>query len=157
MHIIGFWALFSAIGLKMIIPLYTQGKYLLKRFHNSVMNFTDFLEISHLSWAYNIFPRLPMPWNPSHSSTTIICSLLHKWASWWFIRQRICLQCRKCGFDSRVRKIPWRRDWLTSSIELTSSIKLTSSIEHRKLHLYVEQFSVKINMCNRKTIVKPSL
>ena len=71
-----------------------------------LMNFTDFLDISHLSWAYNIFPRLPMPWNPSHSLTTIICSLLHKWASWWFIRQRICLQCRRCGFDPRIRKTP---------------------------------------------------
>ena len=26
---------------------------------------------------------------------------------WW----RICLQCRKPGFDSWVRKIPWRREW----------------------------------------------
>ena len=26
--------------------------------------------------------------------------------------QRIHLQCRKCGFDPWVRKIPWRRKWL---------------------------------------------
>ena len=49
LHIIVFQGLFSEIGLKIIIPLYIQGKYLLKAFHNCVMNFTDFLEISHLS------------------------------------------------------------------------------------------------------------
>ena len=27
---------------------------------------------------------------------------------WW---QRICLQCRRPGFDRRVGKIPWRREW----------------------------------------------
>ena len=26
--------------------------------------------------------------------------------------QRICLQCRRLGFDPWVRKIPWRREWL---------------------------------------------
>ena len=25
---------------------------------------------------------------------------------------RICLECRRCGFSSGVRKIPWRREWL---------------------------------------------
>ena len=119
LHIIGFWVLFSMIGLEMTIPLYTEGKYFLKRLHNSVINFTDFLQINHLSWAYNYSPRLPMPWNPSHSSTTtIIHFLLHKWASWWFTRQRICLQCRRHGFDPWVRKIPWRRDWLHTLVFL---------------------------------------
>ena len=27
-------------------------------------------------------------------------------------RSRICLQCRRSGFDSWVGKIPWRREWL---------------------------------------------
>ena len=26
--------------------------------------------------------------------------------------QRICLQCRKPGFDPWLRKVPWRREWL---------------------------------------------
>ena len=29
---------------------------------------------------------------------------------WWLRWQRICLQCRKLGFNSWVRKIPWRRE-----------------------------------------------
>ena len=31
-----------------------------------------------------------------------------RWLSWW----RICLQCRRSGFDSWVGKIPWRRERL---------------------------------------------
>ena len=30
---------------------------------------------------------------------------------WWLRRQRICLQCRRPGFDLWVEKIPWRREW----------------------------------------------
>ena len=30
-----------------------------------------------------------------------------RWLSWW----RICLQCRRHGFDPWVGKIPWRRTW----------------------------------------------
>ena len=26
-------------------------------------------------------------------------------------KKRICLQCRRPGFDPLVRKIPWRREW----------------------------------------------
>ena len=32
-------------------------------------------------------------------------------SSWWLIWQRICLQCRRPGFDPWVGKIPWRREW----------------------------------------------
>ena len=31
-----------------------------------------------------------------------------RWLRWL----RICLQCRRSGLYSRVRKIPWRREWL---------------------------------------------
>ena len=30
---------------------------------------------------------------------------------WWHSCQRVCLQCRKNGFNPWVRKIPWRRKW----------------------------------------------
>ena len=30
---------------------------------------------------------------------------------WWLRQQKICLQCRRPGFDLWVRKIPWRRKW----------------------------------------------
>ena len=31
---------------------------------------------------------------------------------WWLRLERICLQCRRPGFDPCIRKIPWRREWL---------------------------------------------
>ena len=30
----------------------------------------------------------------------------------WLKRYRICLQCGRPGFDPRVGKIPWRREWI---------------------------------------------
>jgi len=38
---------------------------------------------------------------------------------WWLRWQRICLQCRRLGFNSWVRKIPWRREWLLTPVFLT--------------------------------------
>ena len=32
--------------------------------------------------------------------------------------ERICLQCRRPGFDSWVRKIPWRRTWQPTPVFL---------------------------------------
>ena len=37
----------------------------------------------------------------------ITCLGLPQWLSW----QRICLQCRRPGFNPWVGKIPWRRKW----------------------------------------------
>ena len=31
---------------------------------------------------------------------------------WWLRLQRLCLQCRRHGFNLWVRKVPWRREWL---------------------------------------------
>ena len=37
----------------------------------------------------------------------------------WCLRQeRICLQCRRPGFDPWVEKIPWRRAWLPAPVFL---------------------------------------
>ena len=33
-------------------------------------------------------------------------------------RQRICLQCRRPGFDPWVRKMPWRRKWQPTPVFL---------------------------------------
>ena len=30
---------------------------------------------------------------------------------WWLRWERICLQCRRPGFNLWVGKIPWRREW----------------------------------------------
>ena len=39
-------------------------------------------------------------WNPSMGGDP-----------WWLRWSRICLQCRRPGFNPWVRKIPWRREW----------------------------------------------
>ena len=31
--------------------------------------------------------------------------------TWWLRQSRVCLQCRRPGFDPWVGKIPWRRIW----------------------------------------------
>jgi len=30
---------------------------------------------------------------------------------WWLSGEESACQCRRCGFDPWVRKIPWRRKW----------------------------------------------
>ena len=42
------------------------------------------------------------------------------WGSIWATQeaQRICLQCRRPGFDPWVRKIPWRRAWPPTQVFL---------------------------------------
>ena len=37
---------------------------------------------------------------------------------WWLSWQRICLQCRRPGFNPWVGKIPWRREWQPIPVSL---------------------------------------
>ena len=37
---------------------------------------------------------------------------------WWLRQERICLQCRRSGFDPQGGKIPWRRKWLPTPVFL---------------------------------------
>ena len=37
---------------------------------------------------------------------------------WWLRWQRICLQCRKAGFNLWVGKIPWIREWQPTPVFL---------------------------------------
>ena len=37
---------------------------------------------------------------------------------WWLSQEKICLQCRRTGFDSWVGKISWRREWLPTPVFL---------------------------------------
>ena len=36
----------------------------------------------------------------------------------WLCRKKIGLQCRRCGFDPWVGKIPWRRKWPPTAVFL---------------------------------------
>ena len=42
---------------------------------------------------------------------------------------RICLQCRRPGFDPWVRKIPWRREWLPTPVFLPEEFHGQRSLE----------------------------
>ena len=44
---------------------------------------------------------------------------------WWLRQWKICLQCKRPGFDSWIGKIPWRREWATHSSILTWRIPST--------------------------------
>ena len=35
---------------------------------------------------------------------------------WWLRQQRICLQCRRPGFDPWIAKVPWRKEWLPTPV-----------------------------------------
>ena len=48
----------------------------------------------------------------------LTCSFLWVWLPWWLKWSRICLQCRRHGFDPWVRKIPWRRKWQPTPVLL---------------------------------------
>ena len=37
---------------------------------------------------------------------------------WWLRWYRICLQCRRLGFDPWIGKIPWRREWQPTAVFL---------------------------------------
>ena len=45
-------------------------------------------------------------------------SKISSWLPRWLSGRRICLQCRRCGFDPWVRKIPLRRAWQPTPVFL---------------------------------------
>ena len=51
---------------------------------------------------------------------------------WWLSWSRICLQCRRRGFDLWVGKIPWRKEWLPTPVFLPGGfLKLYYNINIR--------------------------
>ena len=43
---------------------------------------------------------------------------IYTYTPWWLRQWRICLQCRRPGFNPWVGKIPWRREWLPSPVSV---------------------------------------
>ena len=69
-------------------------------------------------WVRKLALKL-RPWL-SLSLTTILLTILPLAinSTWWFRLWRICLQCRRPGFDPWVRKIPWQRAWQPTPVFL---------------------------------------
>ena len=49
----------------------------------------------------------------------ILCRTYRTYTPWWLSGKEYTCQCRRCGFDPRVEKIPWRRAWQTNLIFLS--------------------------------------
>ena len=63
------------------------------------------------------FAHFPLFLNISlHSATTIISYLLG--LPWCLRGSRICLKCKRSGFDPWVGKIPWGKEWLLTPLFL---------------------------------------
>ena len=45
-----------------------------------------------------------------------MCNLSEPWASLMVQLVKFCLKCGRLGFDPRVGKIPWSREWLTTTV-----------------------------------------
>ena len=62
-----------------------------------------------------------------HDWTTTKCIYTHTTfgLSWWLRWLRICLQCRRPGFDPWVGETSWRREWATHSSILAWRIPWT--------------------------------
>ena len=56
-------------------------------------------------------PGLPGLWlaAPPRRGGRLVLVWTAVFSKWWLRRYRICLQCRRPGFNPWVRKIPWRR------------------------------------------------
>ena len=62
----------------------------------------------------------------SLGKSTLWPNISHKTAFW---EQRVCLQCRRPRFNPWVRKIPWRREWLPSTVFLPGEFHGQRSLE----------------------------
>ena len=68
-----------------------------------------------LTWTSLVPPMGPDPENPGsgqvkQTGERLASHTFHR-LPWWLRWLRICLQCRRPGFDPWVGKIPWRRAW----------------------------------------------
>ena len=59
-------------------------------------------------------PGLPV----QHQLTGLGAPILQYGLPWWLSDKESTCQCRRCGFDPRVGKVPWRRKWQSTPIFL---------------------------------------
>ena len=65
---------------------------------------------THVHWVGDAIQRSHLLSPPSPPALNLSSLVVR----WW----RICLQCRRPGFDPWVRKISWRREWLLTPVFL---------------------------------------
>ena len=56
--------------------------------------------------------------NAAYVQSNLSVSIKTQGLPWWLRWLRICLQCRRPGFDPWVGKIPWRRAWQPTPVFL---------------------------------------
>ena len=72
----------------------------------------------------------------------------------WLSGKRICLQCRRCGFNPWVRKIPWSRKWQPAPVFLPRKFlrerslalwpcKKSNTKEQVSMHTYTSYYNKK--------------
>ena len=79
------------------------------------------------SSVHGIFQARVLEWG-----TIAFSSIVHYYGEfpWWLIWWRICLQCRKPGFDPWIRKIPWRRKWHPTPVSLPGKFTGSQRVGH---------------------------
>ena len=82
-----------------------SGKLLIRV--NKDSNFIALPLISSYYWIYYLF-----------LCAEICVYFLFYFTEVWLRWSRICLQCRRPGFNPLVRQIPWRREWLSTPVFL---------------------------------------
>ena len=106
-------------------PLHCLGKTLLAfALLHSVLQGRICLLLQVFSWLPTF--AFQSPWNKrisfygvssrrscrSSKNQSALASLASGWLRWY----RICLQCRRPGFNPWVGKIPWRQEWLPTPV-----------------------------------------
>ena len=76
---------------------------------------------------------LPLPWTAFIKYFTVHLSFntgggQNEGFSWWLRQQRICLQCRRPGFDPWVSKVPWRKEWQPTPVFLPGELHAQRSL-----------------------------
>ena len=64
---------------------------------------------------------------------------------WWLGGEESACQCRRCGFDTWIRKIPWRMNWQPTPVFLPGK---SHSGQHFLSYLSLLPISISIVWCN---------
>ena len=82
-------------------------------------------------------------WSLTHFLVVLFVFFLNIWC--WlpfeFRQQRVCLECRRPGFDLWIRKIPWRREWQSTPVflprEFHGQAMGLQRVRQQLTHIYV--------------------